>query len=83
MDQMIINSLIAFGGFAVSFILKRIYDALNELQRRDEKLSNKLNDIEVLLAGQYVNRAQFDASMGLVFKKLDSISDKLSQKVDR
>ena len=83
MDQMIINSLIAGGGAAVSFILKRIYDALTELQRRDELLSNKLNQIEVLLAGQYVNRASFDSSLLLIFNKLEAISDKLNQKADR
>ena len=83
MDQMLINSLIAGAGGLVSFLLKRIYDALQELQRRDDQITNKINQIEVLLAGQYVNRSQFDNSMMLVFNKLDSISEKLNNKADR
>lgn len=80
---MLINSLIAGAGGLVSFLLKRIYDALQELQRRDDQITNKINQIEVLLAGQYVNRSQFDNSMMLVFNKLDSISEKLNNKADR
>ena len=80
---MLINSLIAGAGGLVSFLLKRIYDALQDLQKRDDQITNKINQIEVLLAGQYVNRSQFDSSMTMVFNKLDAISDKLNQKVDR
>jgi CHASE3 domain sensor protein len=83
MDQMLINSLIAGAGGLVSFLLKRVYDALQELQRRDDQIANKINQIEVLLAGQYVNRASFDSSMHLIFNKLDSISEKLNNKADR
>ena len=83
MDQMLINSLIAGAGGLVSFLLKRIYDALQDLQHRDDQISNKINQIEVLLAGQYVNRASFDSSMHLIFNKLDAISEKLNQKADR
>ena len=80
---MLINSLIAGAGGLVSFLLKRIYDALQDLQKRDDQITGKINQIEVLLAGQYVNRSSFDSSMTMVFNKLDAISDKLNQKADR
>ena len=83
MDQMLINSLIAGAGGLVSFLLKRIYDALQDLQKRDDQITGKINQIEVLLAGQYVNRSSFDSSMTMVFNKLDAISEKLNNKADR
>ena len=80
---MLINSLAAIVVAAVSFVLRRIFEVLNNLQKRDMELVEKVNHIEVVLAGQYVSRQQFDSSMALVFEKLDKISEKLSQKADR
>ena len=83
MDQMLINALIGFLVAVVSFVLRRIFEVLNNLQKRDMELVEKVNHIEVVLAGQYVSRQQFDGAMALVFEKLDKISEKLSQKADR
>ena len=83
MDQMLINALIGFLVAVVSFVLRRIFEVLNNLQKRDMELIEKVNHVEVVLAGQYVSRQQFDSSMALVFEKLDKISEKLSQKADR
>ena len=83
MDQMLINALIGFLVAVVSFVLRRIFEVLNSLQKRDMELVEKVNHIEVVLAGQYVSRQSFDSSMALVFEKLDKISEKLSQKADR
>ena len=83
MDQMLINALIGFLVAVVSFVLRRIFEVLNNLQKRDMELFEKVNHIEVVLAGQYVSRQQFDGAMALVFEKLDKISEKMSQKADR
>ena len=83
MDQMLINALVGFLVAVVSFVLRRIFEVLSSLQKRDMELVEKVNHIEVVLAGQYVSRQQFDGAMALVFEKLDKISEKLSQKADR
>ena len=43
----------------------------------------KVNQIEVLVAGQYVKRDDFDKLANAIFAKLDKISDKIDSKADR
>lgn len=60
-----------------------MWSALKDLQAADAKLAEKVGAIEVLVAGQYITREEFSASMQAVFSKLDKIQDTLNHKVDR
>lgn len=66
------------GGF-----IKAMWDSYKELKKTDSELAEKVNQIEVLVAGQYVKRDDFDRIANQIFSKLDKISDKLDKKADR
>lgn len=83
MEQTYLNYL--FGGIniAFGFVLKVIWDSYKELKKTDASLAEKVNSIEVLVAGEYVKRDDFDRVANAIFAKLDKISDKLDSKADR
>ena len=83
MEQNLINALIAVVGSAFGWILKVIWDAVKELQAADDQLIEKVNRIEVLVAGEYVKREDFRADMDRLFDKLDAIDKKLDSKADK
>lgn len=60
-----------------------MWTALRDLQKSDTKLAEKVSSIEVLVAGNYVKKEDFDKLGEAIFKKLDRIEDKLSEKVDK
>lgn len=63
--------------------LNNVWSALKELQSVDRELAEKVASIEVLVAGKYVTRDEFNMTLNQVFSKLDRIIDALNQKVDR
>lgn len=83
MDQDIINWVIGGFGALIGFVLKNVWDAVKDLQVADRELVDKVGQIEVLVAGNYVKREEFERIMLRMFEKLDTIEDKLSGKVDR
>ena len=46
-------------------------------------LAEKVNGIEILVAGNYVKKDDFDRFTDAIFSKLDKISDKLDNKADK
>jgi len=83
MDQAVLNW--AFGLLNILFgvVLKALWDSYKELKRTDKELADKVSAIEVLVAGQYVKREDFQSVTSEIFRKLDKILDKLDQKVDK
>lgn len=82
-DQTLIN--IVFGAICSSggWFLKTMWGSLKELQSADKSLAEKVQSIEVLVAGQYIKRDDFDRFAEAMFNKLDKISDKLDNKADK
>jgi hypothetical protein len=60
-----------------------MWQSLQELRSQDSKLAEKVGNIEVLVAGQYVKRDDMDKSMTALFMKLDRIEDKIDKKADK
>lgn len=81
--QSLINIIIAIVNFFGGWTLKIIWDALRALQDADKDLTNKVSSIEVLVAGNYVSRDEFQKSIIAVFTKLDRIEDKIDHKADK
>lgn len=69
----------AFGGW----VLKFLYDEMRALQAADSTIADKVQAIEVLVAGQYVTRDSLDRSLSALFAKLDRIEEKLDGKADK
>jgi hypothetical protein len=82
-SQTIINTAIALVGFLGGWILKVIWEAVKELQFADKILVDKVNTIEILIAGNYMSKHDFDKIAAAIFAKLDKIDDKLDRKVDK
>ena len=80
-----INNILGFlyASIFEKFFRKSFYDSLRDLRKADNALTEKVNKIEVVVAGQYVTREDFDGTINILFAKLDKISDKLDNKADK
>lgn len=83
MEQSFINMLAGAVSVLFGWILKTVWDAVKDLQKADDELIDKVNKIEVLVAGEYVKREDFRSDMDRLFAKLDSIEKKLDSKADK
>ena len=83
MDQMIFNISVSVVGFLGGWWLKVLWDAVKDLQSADKELAQKVGEIEVLVAGSYMTKHDFDKIAAAIFAKLDKIEDKLDRKVDK
>ena len=74
--------MFAFGA-VMSGLVKAIWDSVKDLQYEDKKISNKLSEMQVLVAGDYVKKEDFNALADKIFIKLDIITEKVVNKADR
>ena len=59
------------------------FDAFRLIFPADRILVEKVSTIEVLIAGNYMSKVDFDKIAVAIFAKLDKIEDKLDRKVDK
>jgi len=83
MEQSYLNWAFGIVNLIIGALLKAMWDSYKELKKADVALVEKVNQIEVLVAGQYVKRDDFDRVADAIFVKLDKISDKLDKKADK
>lgn len=82
-SQTIINTLIGLVAFFGGVWVKSISESLKEMKITDVQLADKVQHIEVLVAGQYVKREELDNLSKALFTKLDRIEHKIDGKVDK
>jgi len=70
-------------GVLGGWVLNTVWGAVKDLQAADKELAEKVGEIEVLVAGRYISRDEFNNVLNQVFTKLDNIRDLVSQKADR
>ena len=75
---------IVMGAFCTlaGWLLNNIWQAMRDLTTADKELSDKVQMIEVLVAGQYIKRTEFEAKIDAMFLKLDGIENKLDRKLE-
>jgi hypothetical protein len=83
MDQTVINWIIAGFGALTGFVLKAVWDSVRDLQLADKELVDKVSSIEILVAGNYVKKDEFNNVATAIFAKLDRIEDKIDKKADK
>jgi len=83
MDQTLFNIAVTVIGFLGGWWLKVLWDAVKDLQTADKVLVEKVSSIEILVAGNYMSKQDFDKIAAAIFAKLDKIEDKLDRKVDK
>jgi len=81
--QSIINILLGLSAFFGGIWVRGIADSMQELKKTDVVLADKVQKIEVLVAGDYVKREEMEKLGDALFKKLDRIEFKLDSKVDK
>jgi hypothetical protein len=80
---MTINILLALVAFLGGWWMRTMWASLNELRRADAKLTEKVQAIEVLVAGNYVTKSDLNTLTEALFKKLDRIESKVDSKADK
>lgn len=83
LDQSIVNTLITIVAGVFGWVLKVLWDAVKDLQKSDKELNAAVNELEVLVAGDYVKREELREEFKRLFAKLDTIEHKLDQKADK
>lgn len=83
MDQQLFNIVIGVAGALGGWWMKAMWEGLKDLQRTDHELTQQVNNLQVLVAGQYMRREEFDKVSQAIFAKLDRIEDKLDKKADK
>ena len=83
MDQTVFNIIATVAGFLGGWWLKVMWEAVKDLQAADKVLVEKVSSIEILVAGNYMTKSDFDKIGAAIFAKLDKIEDKLDRKVDK
>lgn len=81
--QVLFDVAIGVIGVLGGWVLSTVWGAVKDLQEADKELADKVAAIEVLVAGRYITREEFNSTFNQVFERLDRIRDMLSQKADR
>jgi len=89
-NQTLFNILIAAVSTLLGWVLKSIKESITALQashkelaQADDALVDKVQQIEVLVAGTYVKRDDLDKLTSAIFNKLDRIENKIDHKMDK
>jgi len=81
--QVLFNVAMGFIMTLFGWFLRVSWDALNTLQQQDRELADKVARIEVLVAGEYVKKEDFERVIERLFDKLDHIEIKIDNKADK
>lgn len=81
--QLLFNLAGGLAAFLGGWWMKVLHESIRDLQDGEKKLADKVSSIEILVAGNYVKRDDFDRSVQAIFHKLDRIEDKLDGKADK
>lgn len=81
--QLLYNIAVGLAGFLGAWVLKTITDTLKDMRQSDDVLRDKVQSIEVVLAGKYVLKDDLDRMESALSIKLDRIVDKLDSKQDK
>lgn len=82
-NQILVNWLLGGFGGLIGFLLNSVWQAVKDLQAADKELIAKVNEIEVLVSGDYLKKTDFNETIKALFAKLDKIEDKIDKKADK
>jgi len=81
--QWFVNAALGLAAFLGGWIMNNLQESMKSLRISDERLADKVQAIEILVAGQYIKREDFDRTIAALFTKLDKIDSKLDMKANR
>jgi hypothetical protein len=62
---------------------KSVNESIHEIELDTVRITDKVQAIELLVAGNYVRKDELRSMTDALFKKLDQICDKIDRKVDK
>lgn len=90
MDQSLINWAFTAVGALIGFVMNIIWQEIRQLrkdhetlQQEDKLIVERITSVEILVAGDYVKKAEFDIIANKLFDKVDEIKEILHAKEDR
>ena len=81
--QTVINFLFGLIGGLGGWVLNSLRASISSLQKRDQELTDKVQHIELVVAGKYVTRDEMEKTTRALFAKLDKIELKIDGKADK
>ena len=81
--QVLFNMATGAVALLAGWFIRVIWDSLNDLKKQDRDLADKVARIEVLVAGEYVKKEDFERTIERLFDKLDHIEMKIDRKADK
>ena len=81
--QELFNIAMGFIMAIFGWFLRISWESMTSLQKQDRDLADKVARIEVLVAGEYVKKDEFDRAIERLFDKLDHIEMKIDSKADK
>lgn len=81
--QSIVDVVMGLIMFLLGIIVNATRESIRDLKKQDSDLAEKVQRIEVLVAGNYVKRDEHERMITALFKKLDQIEEKIDRKVDK
>lgn len=82
-DQTLFNVILGCAAALGGWWMRTMWEAIQHLQSADDKITDKLGEVEILVIGEYVRKADMELGFDKLNKKLDRIFDKLDGKVDK
>jgi len=79
--QFAFNIVLSAFGALVGWLLNTLYNSMKDLTTADKMLTEKVQHIEVLVAGNYIPRHEFEGKMDAFFAKLDKIEFKIDTRL--
>jgi|WetSurMetagenome_2_1015567.scaffolds.fasta_scaffold1192952_2 hypothetical protein len=81
--QTLFNIVLGAFGTLVGWLLNTLYNSMKDLTNADKILADKVQTIEVLVAGNYIPRHEFETKLTAIFHKLDRIEDKIDNNQEK
>lgn len=81
--QLLFNIAIGACSALGGFIINSVWNAVKDLQGADRALTEEVNSIHVLIAGDYVKQSQLQQTVDALFKKIDKLSDQQEKIIDK
>ena len=81
--QILFDAIVGIAAFLAIWVMNALKDSIKVLHESDVELSKKLQNIEVLVAGNYTTRPELQIFADAVFKKLEQMHEKLDLKADK
>jgi len=79
LDQEILNYAISAFGFIAGFLIHTLWGAVKDLRKSHEVLVSEVNEVKVLVAGNYPTRTEFDAKITAFFAKMDILDTNITE----